>query len=104
MKNVIKSFSDMTTKKIYLGESLTKKDRKRIGSLNIEKAKERMMMLATADEKRLLMAVYLHYHALRGTGRYSIDADSRRSPWRITFAWSGDEMVDVELVTIENTH
>jgi plasmid maintenance system killer protein len=63
-----------------------------------------MMMLATADEKRLLMAVYLHYHALRGTGRYSIDADSRRSPWRITFAWSGDEMVDVELVTIENTH
>ena len=101
---MIKSFSDTTTKKIYLGESLTKKDRKKIGALNIEKAKERLMVLATANEKRLMMASHLHYHSLHGSQRYSIDADSRRSPWRITFLWDDDEMVDVLFVKIEDTH
>ena len=101
---VIKSFSDRTTKRIYLGDVLTKNDRKKIGSLNVEKAKERLAVLATADEKRLMMATHLHYHALHGTGRYSIDADSRCSPWRITFSWDGDEMVDVVMVGVEDTH
>ncbi len=102
--SVIKSFSDLTTKKIYLGDVLSKKDRKKIGSLNIEKAKERLMVLASANEKRLMMASHLHYHSLHGSQRFSIDADSRRSPWRITFLWDDEEMVDVLFVQIEDTH
>jgi len=62
------------------------------------------MVLATANEKRLMMAKHLHYHSLHGDARYSIDADSRRSPWRITFLWDGDEMADVLFVKIEDTH
>jgi len=41
---------------------------------------------------------------LKGTNRYSIDADSRKSLWRITFEWEDDEMKDVLLVKIEDTH
>jgi len=41
---------------------------------------------------------------LYGTSRSSIDASSRRSRWRITFAWTGDECTDVEFVSLEDTH
>lgn len=46
----------------------------------------------------------LHYHKLHGEGRYSIDANSRNTKWRITFAWANEELTDVELVEIEDTH
>jgi len=36
--------------------------------------------------------------------RHSIDANSRRSKWRITFAWKNEQLSDVELVKIEDTH
>ena len=101
---MIKKFADTTTEKIALGRSLTKKERNRFGALNIDKAKQRLALLHDADEKALLMAPFLSYHSLQGTNRYSIDADSRRSPWRITFAWTNDELTDVELVQIEDTH
>jgi hypothetical protein len=41
---------------------------------------------------------------LIGSGRSSIDADSRKSKWRITFTWENDEAKDVCLVKIEDTH
>ena len=71
---------------------------------NLKKAYERLNTLDEADEKFLLLSPQLHYHRLQGTGRFSIDADSRRSPWRITFAWENDELKNVELVRIEDTH
>jgi len=101
---MIKSFSGKTAEKIFYGDALTKKERKSIGALNTGKAADRLRQLNTADEKSLLTAPYLHYHKLQGTDRYSIDADSRRSPWRITFTWQNDEMQNVELVNIEDTH
>ena len=101
---MIKSFSSPLAERIFYGDSLTKKERKAVGSLNISKAADRLRQLHTADEKALLTALYLHYHKLHGTARYSIDADSRRSPWRITFCWENEDMKNVELVEIEDTH
>jgi plasmid maintenance system killer protein len=48
--------------------------------------------------------VILADHKLQGTDRYSIDAEARNSKWRITFSWENEEMKDVELVKIEDTH
>lgn len=61
-------------------------------------------MLNEADEKALLLSPFLHYHKLKGSTRYSIDADSRKSPWRITFQWENAEMKDVLIVKVEDTH
>ena len=101
---VIKSFSDTITEAIFLGEKLSRKDAAKLGSLNTLKAYERLAMLNQADEKALLLSPFLHYHKLKGTQRFSIDADSRKSPWRITFQWDNAEMKDVQLVRIEDTH
>ena len=46
----------------------------------------------------------IHYHKLKGTAKYSIDANSHKSPWRITFQWENAELTNVELVRIEDTH
>lgn len=101
---VIRSFADTTTEKLFLGEELSRKESKKLGALNPVKAFERLAILNEADEKSLLLISSLHYHNLRGTSKYSIDADSRKSPWRITFQWENSEMKNVELVRIENTH
>jgi plasmid maintenance system killer protein len=101
---VIKSFADTTRETIFLGGQPSRKDLKKLGGLNIAKAFERLTMLDAADEKRLLLSPSLHYHKLKGSSRYSIDADSRTSPWRIIFQWENDEMKNVQLVTIEDTH
>ena len=101
---VIKSFGDKLTEKIFSGDDLNKKERKKIGSLVVERAESRLDQLDTADEKDLLLAPHLYYHKLKGTKRYSIDADTRKSPWRITFEWENEEMTNVLLVLIEDTH
>lgn len=101
---VIKSFADPTTETIFLGEEPSRSQIRKLGGLNIHKAFERLTLLDAADEKRLLLSPSLHYHKLNGTARYSIDADSRKSPWRITFQWENEEMKDVQLVKIEDTH
>ncbi len=101
---MIKSFSDKATQKLFLGEPLNQKERRAYGAMNLEKAAERLFLLDRADEKALLTASALHYHKLHGSGRFSIDADSRKSKWRITFTWENDEAKDVCLVKIEDTH
>ena len=101
---MIRSFADATTEKLFLGEELSRKETNKLGTLNPIKACERLAILNEADEKSLLRLPALHYHRLKGTPKYSIDADSRKSPWRITFQWENQEMKDVELVRIEDTH
>lgn len=101
---MIVSFADALTEKVFLGETLTRRDIRKLGDLNIDKAQERLVVLSQTAERDLLALTFLHYHKLHGTGRYSIDADSRRSKWRITFAWTGDDHMDVQLVLIEDTH
>ena len=101
---MIKSFADTVTETLFLGKALSRKEARKLGGLDTHKAFERLAMLHAADEKALLLTPFLHYHKLKGTSRYSIDADSRRSPWRITFQWEDAEMKDVQLVKIEDTH
>lgn len=101
---VIRSFADTTTEKLFLGEDLSRREANKLGTLNPVKAFERLALLNEADEKSLLLIPALHYHKLKGTPKYSIDADSRKSPWRITFQWENSEMKNVELVNIEDTH
>ncbi|WP_367872235.1 type II toxin-antitoxin system RelE/ParE family toxin [Luteolibacter sp. Populi] len=101
---MIRSFTDQATEKIFRGEKLTRKEEKLFGGLRIDKAQERLAVLNQATERDLLTLQALHYHKLHGDSRYSIDANSRNSKWRITFAWANDELTDVELVEIEDTH
>lgn len=101
---MIKSFASKTAEKIYLSVPLTKKERKSLGNLDVDKATARLILLHNATEKQLLTAPALHYHKLHGTNRYSIDANSRNSPWRITFSWENDELTNVTLVNLEDTH
>ena len=99
-----KSFSDSTTERIFNGEPLSRKELKKLGTINLIKAQERLSVLHASSERELLILSMLFYHKLQGTTRFSIDANSRRSPWRITFEWENDEMKDVRLVSIEDTH
>lgn len=101
---VIRSFADAVTEKLFLGETLSRKESNKLGSLDLTRAFERLSILNEADEKSLLLLPALHYHKLKRTSKYSIDADSRKSPWRITFQWEDSEMKNVELVRIEDTH
>jgi plasmid maintenance system killer protein len=89
---------------LFRGEALTRKEVKKFGQLNFGKARTRLITLDEATEKRLILLKNLYYHSLAGTKHYSIDADSRKSPWRITFTWSDEGMENVEMVKIENTH
>ena len=101
---MIKSFADALTEKVFLGSEVSRKDLNKLGSLNPIKAFERLAILNEADEKNLRLIPALHYHKLKGTSKYSIDADSRNSAWRITFQWENAEMRNVELVKIQDTH
>ncbi len=83
---------------------MTGREANRLRSLNPVKAFERLAVLNEADEKALRLIPALHDHRLKGTSNYSIDADSRKSPWRITFQWENSEMNHVELVKVEDTH
>ena len=101
---VIQSFADTLTQKLFLGEKMSRRETNKLGTLNPVKAFERLAILNEADEKTLRLIPTLHYHKLHGTSKHSIDADSRKSPWRITFQWENAEMQNVELVKIEDTH
>lgn len=101
---MILSFADSLTKKVFLGETLTRKEIKLLGELRLDKTQERLVILHHATEKDLLSLHSLHYHKLHGSGRYSIDANSRASKWRITFKWADEKLTDVSLVKIEDTH
>ncbi len=100
---MIKSFSNNTAKKIFEGEDLTRKELKKLGNIRLDKAQANLQTLAVATEKELLQLPYLKYHRLKGTSRYSIDV-TRNSKWRITFKWEDEDMEDVELVNVEDTH
>lgn len=100
---MIISFADQVTKKIFERGPLTRKEQNKLGGLNFEKAAERLDILNVADERNLLLTSYLKYHKIGGN-RYSIDADSRKSKWRITFFWKDEQLQDVEFVKIEDTH
>ena len=101
---MIQSFADPLTEKIFRGDDLTRKETRQMGDLRIDKAQERLLILHHSAETDLLNLHSLQYHKLHGTGTYSIDANSRSSKWRITFAWADQALTDVSFYKIEDTH
>ena len=101
---VIKSYADKLAEKILKGEKLSRKEVKALGDLDLDKAQQRLAIFDQSTEKDLLTAQALHYHKLKGSSFYSIDADSRKSRWRIVFAWADETLTDVSLVQIGDTH
>ena len=67
---VIVGYADSVTEKIFAGEDLSRKESRRLGGLDVDKAQERLAILNQASERDLLTLTVLHYHALRGTKRY----------------------------------
>jgi hypothetical protein len=72
LTTMIKSFADALTEKVFLGEDLTRKEARLLGDLRLSKAQERLVVLHHSTEKDLMKLHALHYHSLRGAGRYSI--------------------------------
>jgi len=103
---MIRSFSNEATAKIFYGEELTRKEARKLGSLDIIKAKEVLAILDNVEERHLLTPEFkrFHYHSLKGSPRYSLDVNGRRSKWRATFQWENEDKIHVELVLIEDTH
>ena len=101
---MIQSFADTLTEKLFLGKEMSRREINQLGTLNPVTAFEQLAILNEADEKALRLIPMLHYHKLHGTSKYSIEADSRKSPWRITFQCENAEMQNVELLKIEDTH
>ena len=101
---MIRSYADKITEKIFKGEELSRKELKKLGELDLAKAQQRLAILNQATEKDLLSLHSLYYHKLKGSDFFSIDADSRKSKWRIVFAWMDETLTDVCLVQIGDTH
>jgi plasmid maintenance system killer protein len=103
---MIQSFACPITEGIANGEEPTRCEIKKFGGLDIAKTAARLDILNTVTEKRLLTSPALSYHKLHGTDpiRYSIDANSRKSKWRITFQWTNEERTSVAQLKIEDTH
>ena len=70
---------------------------KKSGERIYDKHPKQAAILNEANEKFLLLIPVLHYHKLKGTTKYSIDADSRKSPWRIIFRWEGQDAYHVQI-------
>jgi len=57
---VIISFADTLTEKVFLGEKLSRREEKRLGDLDLNKAQERLAIINRASEKDLLTLPFLH--------------------------------------------
>lgn len=106
---VIISFSCQSTKKLFDDPeySFSKKERKTYGAIDEEKCHTRLAVLdSVKSEHELLMPAnsLLFYHHLHGTETYTIDANSRKNPWRIAFEWEDKEQGKVKNVRLKDTH
>ncbi len=78
---MLQSFSDATTEQIWKGQAVrripTDLQRQALKRLNYLNAAKRLEDLYQPPSNR--------FHALKGTGRYSISVNMQ---WRITFTWT----------------
>jgi proteic killer suppression protein len=78
---MLRSFSDVTTEQIWKGQAVrrlpTDLQRQALKRLNYLNAAKRLEDLYQPPSNR--------FHALKGTGRYSISVNMQ---WRITFTWT----------------
>ena len=106
---MITDFACFTTEKIFKNEdyTLTKSERKKIGSIDIFKCHNRLIILneiATEDELLLPFNSFLFYHNLKGTEDHTIDACSRKNKWRISFQWVSKKEGETKKVKLADTH
>jgi proteic killer suppression protein len=78
---MLQSFSDVTTKQIWKGQAV-----RRIPTDLQRQALKRLTYLNAAKRlEDLYQPPSNRFHALKGTGRYSISVNMQ---WRITFTWT----------------
>jgi proteic killer suppression protein len=63
---------------------------------NPDRIRRILLALNAARSPEAMNVPGLRFHALKGSdrGRYAVDASGN---WRITFAWNGEDAVDVDL-------
>ena len=71
-------------------------DASKLAVPNIGRVQRILERLAIASAPSDMNRPGLRFHALKGSakGRYAVDASGN---WRITFAWRGEDAVDVDL-------
>lgn len=71
-------------------------DRSRLSVQNLARLERILQRLHAATRPEEMDLPGWRFHPLRGdrAGRYAVDASGN---WRVTFAWEGDDAVDVDL-------
>ncbi|MXP41984.1 plasmid maintenance system killer protein [Altererythrobacter soli] len=71
-------------------------DASKLSVPNVERVARILLRLDTANQPEQMNAPGLRFHGLKGRdkGRFAVDASGN---WRITFAWDGEDAVDVDL-------
>jgi proteic killer suppression protein len=71
-------------------------DASKLSVRNPDRIRRILLALDAAFSPQQMNVPGLRFHALKGKakGRYAVDASGN---WRITFAWHGEEAIDVDL-------
>ncbi|MGE4245838.1 MAG: type II toxin-antitoxin system RelE/ParE family toxin [Parvibaculaceae bacterium] len=71
-------------------------DASRLSVQNPARIRRILLALHAARKPEAMDLPGLRFHALKGSarGRYAVDASGN---WRITFAWDGEDAIDVDL-------
>jgi toxin HigB-1 len=71
-------------------------DPSRLSVQNPDRIRRILLALNAAKSPEAMNVPGLRFHALKGRdrGRYAVDASGN---WRVTFAWDGEDAVDVDL-------
>lgn len=71
-------------------------DASKLSVSNVERLQRILLRLDTAAQPDEMNAPGLRFHGLKGRdkGSFAVDASGN---WRITFAWDGEDAVDIDL-------
>lgn len=71
-------------------------DPSRLSVQNPDRIRRILLALNAAKSPEAMNMPGLRFHALKGRdrGRYAVDASGN---WRVTFAWDGEDAVDIDL-------
>jgi proteic killer suppression protein len=89
--NVIRSFRSKGLRRFA-----ERGDASRLSVQNPDRVRRIVLALNAAKSPEGMNSPGFRFHALKGKdrGRYAIDASGN---WRVTFAWDGEDAVDVDL-------
>jgi proteic killer suppression protein len=88
---MIRSFRSKALKRL-----IERGDASKLSVPNVERLQRILLRLDTATRPEEMNAPGLRFHGLKGRdkGRFAVDASGN---WRITFAWDGEDAVEVDL-------